>query len=158
MASSFVCLSVCLCLCLYLCTHVSMRVCLSLCVHLWNVFHICGLIYIRPLNYCHKILFIDFSRHPSTVKLGSAPPSGVYTKSQLHPRYVSAHVSNSQSKINPIMASSGFSAVEKSLTSSPKHKTSETFSMFYGIHRQKLNTPSVKWVHMPTYVCMSRII
>ena len=101
-------------------------------------------IYIHPLNYGHNALLIDVSQRPSTVKLGSVPPSSVYAKSQSHPRYVSAHVSNSRSKTNPIMTSSGFSAMEKSLTSSPKRKISEPFSMFYGIHRQKLNTPSVR--------------
>ena len=96
------------------------------------------------MNYGHNALLIDVSQCPSTVKLGSVPPGSVYAKSQSHPRYVSAHVSNSRSKTNPIMTSSGFSAVEKSLTSSPKRKISEPFSMFYGIHRQKLNTPSVR--------------
>lgn len=100
-------------------------------------------IYIHPLNYGHNALLIDVSQRPSTVKLGSVPPSSVYAKSQSHPRYVSAHVSNSRSKTNPIMTSNGFSAVEKSLTS-PKRKISEPFSMFYGIHWQKLNTPSVR--------------
>ena len=147
----WVCVSVCLsvylsvylsvCLSVLMCTFVK---CIS---HMWvNIY-----IYIHPLNYGHNALLTDVSQRPSTVKLGSVPPSSVYAKSQSHPRYVSAHVSNSRSKTNPIMTSNGFSAVEKSLTS-PKRKISEPFSMFYGIHWQKLNTPSVRWVHIPTYV------